>query len=108
VVNYRYDKDLGKPIRIQDMADNEIYYHYDRHGNMTRVSRFPGFDGRDRQQFMRIRYNSSGDAVSFVRLDSKGKPYQTTRVSYNSKHERKVLPSFLIPHNSINAKYAQL
>ena len=87
VVNYRYDKDLGKPIRVRDMADNEIYYHYDRNGNMTRVSRSPGFDGKDRQQLMRIRYNSSGDAVSFARLDSKGKPYQTTRISYNSKHE---------------------
>ena len=87
VVNYRYDKDLGKPIRVRDMADNEIYYHYDRNGNMTRVSRSPGFGGKDRQQLMRIRYNSSGDAVSFARLDSKGKPYQTTRISYNSKHE---------------------
>ena len=87
VVNYRYDKKLGKPIRVRDMADNEIYYQYDRNGNMVKVSRSPGFDGNDRQYLMRIRYNASGDAVRFDRLNAEGKTVMNTRVSYNGNHE---------------------
>ena len=87
VVNYRYDKKLGKPIRVRDIADNEIYYQYDRRGNMVKVSRSPGFDGNDRQYLMRIGYNASGDAVKFDRLNAEGKAVMTTRVSYNNKHE---------------------
>ena len=87
VVNYRYDKKLGKPIRVRDMADNEIYYQYDRNGNMVKVSRSPGFDGNDRQYLMRIGYNASGDAVKFDRLNAEGKAVLNTRVSYNGNHE---------------------
>ncbi len=87
VVNYRYDKKLGKPIRVRDMADNEIYYQYDRNGNMVKVSRSPGFDGNDRQNLMRIGYNGSGDAVRFDRLNAEGKAVMNTRVSYNGNHE---------------------
>ncbi|MFA6716072.1 MAG: hypothetical protein WCS27_11895, partial [Victivallaceae bacterium] len=87
IVNYRYDKTLGKPVRIRDMADNEIYYQYDRNGNLTKVSRSPGYNGSDRQNLLKIAYNNSGDAVSFARLDADGRPAVTTRLSYNGKHE---------------------
>ena len=87
IINYRYDKTLGKPIRVRDMADNETYYQYDRRGNMIKVSRSPGFDGENRQALMKIGYNGSGDAVKFSRLNAAGKPVMTTRVSYNGKHE---------------------
>jgi len=87
IINYRYDKKLGKPIRVRDMADNETYYQYDRNGNMVKVSRSPGFDGENRQALMKIAYNGSGDAVKFSRLNAEGKTVVSTRVSYNGKHE---------------------
>jgi len=87
IINYRYDKKLGKPIRVRDMADNETYYQYDRNGNMIKVSRSPGFDGENRQSLMKIGYNGSGDPTKFSRLNAEGKVAMTTRISYNGKHE---------------------
>jgi len=87
IINYRYDKKLGKPIRVRDMADNETYYQYDRNGNMIKVSRSPGFDGENRQYLMRIGYNGSGNPVKFSRLNAEGKISKSTRISYNNKHE---------------------
>ena len=83
VVSYRYDKGTGKPVRVRDMAGNDIVMAYDASGNLVQVSR-RGANESEPVPVSRALNDPNGRPVCLMTLDANGKPAVTTRIQYDA------------------------
>ena len=82
VVSYRYDKLSGRELRVRDMVGNDVNFAYDAAGNLARVTR-RGAEQSDPEPVARFAYDAGGNLVAAMRLNAKGAPVLTTRLSYD-------------------------
>lgn len=86
VVSYRYDKLSGNPLRMRDMAGNDINYSYNRSGDLIRITRRAANQDRP-EPVLGIKYNNQGMPVEVSRLKPSGEAYSTVKYSYTTNRQ---------------------
>ena len=85
VVDFRYDKSTGRPIRIRDRLGNDINLEWDAAAHISRQTR--RIAGSSTVEPVRSYVcDKAGNPVSVSELDEASKPVRTTKVSYNREN----------------------
>ena len=85
VVDFRYDKSTGRPIRVRDRLGNDINLEWDASAHISRQTR--RIAGSSTVEPVRSYVcDKAGNPVSVSELDEAGKLIRTTKVSYNREN----------------------
>ena len=82
LVDFRYDKATGRPVRVTDRLGNRRILEYDADGNCVKLSRRAGWSlaGEPVRSFA---YDRQGRLVGVSELDENGNAVRTTKLAYD-------------------------
>lgn len=84
IAGFRYDPMSGAIVRFRDRTGNDTCFDYDAAGNLVRTSRRRARSA-NKEPLVAYGRDSSGNATSVSRLDSKGNPVATATARYDEK-----------------------
>ena len=85
VIDFRYDKSTGRPIRVRDRLGNDINFEWDALANISRQTRRTA--GSSIIEPVRSYVcDKSGNPVSVSELDANGKVVRTATATYNREN----------------------
>ncbi len=81
LVDFRYDKATGRPVRVTDRLGNRRILEYDADGNCVKLSRRAGWSLAEKP-VRSFAYDRQGRLVGVSELDENGNAVRTTKLAY--------------------------